>query len=77
MVMAIGLDSARSATQDITIDALRIEQIDRANRAMAAGASMAVSWLVDRLQTGRDGCPIAGRQVPGDGDGKLLADDVC
>ena len=44
MVMAIGLAiAACSATQDITIDALRIEQIDRAETgAMAAGASMAV-----------------------------------
>ncbi|MGB1400145.1 MAG: AmpG family muropeptide MFS transporter [Candidatus Puniceispirillaceae bacterium] len=44
MVMAIGLAiAACSATQDITIDALRIEQIDRADTgAMAAGASMAV-----------------------------------
>jgi PAT family beta-lactamase induction signal transducer AmpG len=44
MVMAIGLAiAACSATQDITIDALRIEQIDRAHTgAMAAGASMAV-----------------------------------
>ena len=32
-----------SATQDITIDALRIEQIDKADTAaMAAGASVAV-----------------------------------
>ena len=44
VVMAIGLAiAACSATQDITIDALRIEQIDRADTgAMAAGASMAV-----------------------------------
>ena len=44
MVMAVGLAiAACSATQDITIDALRIEQIDRADTgAMAAGASMAV-----------------------------------
>ena len=44
MVMATGLAiAACSATQDITIDALRIEQIDRADTgAMAAGASMAV-----------------------------------
>ena len=44
MVMAIGLAiAACSATQDITIDALRIEQINRADTgAMAAGASMAV-----------------------------------
>ena len=44
LVMAIGLAiAACSATQDITIDALRIEQIDRADTgAMAAGASMAV-----------------------------------
>ena len=44
LVMAIGLAiAACSATQDITIDALRIEQIDRAETgAMAAGASMAV-----------------------------------
>ena len=44
LVMAVGLVIATcSATQDITIDALRIEQIDRADSAaMAAGASMAV-----------------------------------
>ncbi len=44
LVMAVGLVIATcSATQDITIDALRIEQIDRSDSAaMAAGASMAV-----------------------------------
>ena len=44
LVIAVGLGIAiSSATQDITIDALRIEQInENENRAMAAGAAMSV-----------------------------------
>ena len=47
LIIAVGLGIAvSSATQDITIDALRIEQIDRDdNKAMAAGAAVAVVGL--------------------------------
>jgi PAT family beta-lactamase induction signal transducer AmpG len=50
-VMAFGLLIAiSSASQDITIDALRIEQIGHDERgAMAAGAAVAGGWLVVRL----------------------------
>ena len=46
LIILIGLGIAiSSATQDITIDALRIEQIKNESQAMAAGAAMqVVGW---------------------------------
>ena len=43
LVISVGLLIAvSSATQDITVDALRIEQIGKMKCSMAAGAAMAV-----------------------------------
>ena len=50
LVISVGLLIAiSSATKDITVDALIIEQIaENENRSMAAGAAMAVvGWWVD------------------------------
>ena len=49
LVISIGLIIAiASATQDITIDALRIEQIgEHEGHSMQAGAAMAVGWWMD------------------------------
>ena len=46
LVISIGLIIAiASATQDITVDALRIEQIgEHEGKSMQAGAAMAVGW---------------------------------
>ena len=51
LVIAIGLGIATaSASQDITIDALRIEQIaPNEKSAMAAGAAVICCWLVEWL----------------------------
>ena len=51
LVISIGLIIAiASATQDITVDALRIEQIgENEGKSMQAGAAMASGWLVDWL----------------------------
>ena len=43
LLIGVGLVIAiASATQDITVDALRIEQIGNEGKSMAAGAAMAV-----------------------------------
>ena len=77
-VIAIGLVIAiASATQDITIDALRIEQIGRGEgRSMAAGAAIAVVgwWTGYKLGGGR--CPQYGTGFSVCRYGKLLADHI-
>ena len=77
-VVAIGLVIAvASATQDITIDALRIEQIGRTEgEAMAAGAATAVVGWWTRLQARRDRRPGDRRGLSERGRRALLAGDL-
>ena len=77
-VIAVGLVIAiASATQDITIDALRIEQVGQAEgEAMAAGAATAVVGWWTGYQDRRDHRPRDGPALPGCRFRQLLADDL-